>query len=122
MPVSVPAESSSAPPVSARRAPGRRGLQFLFVFVATVLVVNALVGERGFIETTRARKQNQTLMHGIVTLQQENTRLLEEIRRLREDPRAIEEIARRDLGLIREGELVFIIKDVPSPNLRKPAR
>ena len=121
MPVSGPAEASAAPVVSMPRAAGRRGLQFLFVFVAAVLVVNALVGERGFIETTRARKQNQTLMHAIVTLQHENTRLLEEIRRLREDPRAIEEIARRDLGLIRAGELVFIIKDVPSPDLRKPA-
>lgn len=121
MPVSVPAEPSPATPVSARRGHGRRGLQLLFVFVAAVLVVNALVGERGLIETAGARKQNQTLMRAIVTLQQENMRLLEDIRRLKEDPRAIEEIARRDLGLIRDGELVFIIKDVPSPDLRKPA-
>ena len=41
----------------------------------------------------------------------ENARLREEARRLREDPDAIEEIARRELGLIRRGEKVFIIKD-----------
>ena len=36
-------------------------------------------------------------------------------RRLREDPAAIEEIARRELGLIKPGERVFILKDVPLP-------
>ena len=40
-------------------------------------------------------------------------------RRLREDPPAIEEIARRELGLIRPGERVFIVKDVPPA---KPSR
>ena len=37
----------------------------------------------------------------------------EQVRRLTEDPSAIEEIARRELGLIRPGERVFIIKDLP---------
>jgi cell division protein FtsB len=32
-------------------------------------------------------------------------------RRLREDPSAIESVARRDLGLIKPGEKVFIVKD-----------
>jgi cell division protein FtsB len=34
---------------------------------------------------------------------------------LREDPNAIEELARRELGLIRPGETLFIIKDIPPP-------
>jgi cell division protein FtsB len=38
--------------------------------------------------------------------------LRELARRLKEDPLAIEEIARRNLGLIKPGEKVFIIKDV----------
>ena len=42
----------------------------------------------------------------------ENARLREQARELREDPAAIEEIARRELGLIRPGEKLFIIKDV----------
>lgn len=43
----------------------------------------------------------------------ENARLRDVVRRLREDPTAIEEIARRELGLIKPGERVFIVKDVP---------
>ena len=52
-------------------------------------------------------------------VQQWNTessaKLRETARRLREDPAAIEEIARRELGLIKRGERVFIVKDLPSP-------
>jgi hypothetical protein len=36
------------------------------------------------------------------------------MRRLREDPTFIEEIARRDFGLIRPGERVFILRSVPA--------
>ena len=47
-----------------------------------------------------------------------NVRLAGQARRLREDPTAIEEVARRELGLIRPGEKVFIIKDVPPPGAK----
>ena len=40
------------------------------------------------------------------------SQLREEARLLREDPATIEEIARRELGLIRPGEKLFILKDV----------
>ena len=43
----------------------------------------------------------------------ENARMREEARRLKEDPTAIEEIARRELGLIKPGEKVFIVRDIP---------
>jgi len=45
-------------------------------------------------------------------LKQENAGLREQIRRLREDPEAIEAIARQDLGLMRPGEILVIVKDV----------
>ena len=45
----------------------------------------------------------------------ENAHLADLARRLREDPDAIEEIARRELGLIKPGEKVFIVKDVAPP-------
>ena len=48
-------------------------------------------------------------------LRAENAALRSQARRLREDPTAIEEVARRDLGLIAPGEIVFIIKDAKAP-------
>jgi cell division protein FtsB len=85
------------------------------LFVAAVVIVDALVGDRGLLAMLRARHQYDQLASTIARQRAENARLREEARRLREDPGAIEEIARRDLGLIRPGEKVFIVKDVPAP-------
>jgi cell division protein FtsB len=60
----------------------------------------------------RARRQHDELAAVIAAQRTENARLREEVRRLTEDPAAIEEVARRELGLIRRGEKVFIIKDL----------
>jgi cell division protein FtsB len=105
-----------------RRAPAprpvgrtRRVVRILLLFVAAVVIVDALVGDRGLLAMLRARHQYDQLAATIARQRADNSRLREEVRRLREDPSAIEEIARRDLGLIRPGEKVFIVKDLPAP-------
>jgi cell division protein FtsB len=85
------------------------------LFVALLIVVDALVGDRGLLAMIDARRQHTELAATIARQRAENARLREEARRLREDPSAIEEIARRDLGLIRPGETVFIVKDLTPP-------
>ena len=90
----------------------RRIVQTLLLFVAAVIVVDALVGEQGLFAMLRARRQAEELAATIARQRAENARLREDVRRLREDPAAIEEVARRELGLIRPGEKVFIIKDL----------
>ena len=88
--------------------------QFLVLFVASVFVIDGLVGDRGLLAIKRAQREYDTAAATVARQRAENARLREEARRLREDPGAIEEIARRELGLIRPGEKVFIIKDVPA--------
>lgn len=61
----------------------------------------------------RARHEYDELAGTIARQRSENARLREEARRLKDDPSAIEEVARRELGLIKPGERVFIIKDIP---------
>jgi cell division protein FtsB len=93
-------------------APGardRRRLRLGLTFVAAVLALNATVGERGLVETLRARREGTALSASISTLRIENARLREQVRRLREDPSAIEALARRELGLMRRGEILFVI-------------
>ena len=68
----------------------------------------------------RARHEYDELAATIARERAENARLREEARRLREDPGAIEEIARRELGLIRPGEKLFILKDISPTNAPKP--
>jgi cell division protein FtsB len=87
-------------------------VRWLVLFVASLIVVDGLFGERGLLATLRARQEYEQLATALAQQRAENARLREEVRRLNEDPRAIEEVARRELGLIRPGEKVFIIKDV----------
>jgi cell division protein FtsB len=100
-------------PTSANRAPRTRKIvHLLLIFVASVIVVDALVGDRGLVAMLRARREYDELSASVAQQRAENARLRETARRLREDPSAVEEIARRELGLIKPGERVFIIKDV----------
>jgi cell division protein FtsB len=97
------------------KRPSRRGriVQILVVLVASIIIVDGLVGDRGLLAMLRARHEYDELAASISRQRAENARLRDQARRLREDPSAIEEIARRELGLIRPGERVFIVKDVP---------
>jgi cell division protein FtsB len=90
----------------------RRAVQYLLIFVGAVLMIDALVGEKGLLAMLKARQQYRVLEQSLADARSANARLREQARRLREDPDAIEAIARRELGLMKPGEKLFIIKDV----------
>jgi cell division protein FtsB len=98
-----------------RPGPTRRLVHILLLFIASVIVIDGLVGDRGLLAMRRARNDNDAMTAAIARQRAENARLREVVRRLRDDPSAIEEIARRELGLIKPGERLFIVKDVPPP-------
>jgi cell division protein FtsB len=83
--------------------------------VTIVLIVDALVGEKGFLDTLRARRQYRELAAALAQKRQENARLRDEVHRLRDDPSRIEAVAREDLGLMRDGEVLFIVRDEKTP-------
>jgi cell division protein FtsB len=93
-------------------SPGRRiGRWVLLAFIA-IIVLDSLVGDRGLMATLRARREYHELADTIARQRAENAQLADQARRLRDDPRTIEEVARRELGLIKPGEKVFIVKDI----------
>jgi len=103
------AHASTPPPPPRRRtaaAVGRR-IRLLLFFVSLVLIVNAVVGERGFVETRRARGEHEALATAVAALRAENAALRDQAERL---PATIEQVARARLGLIRPGELVVVVK------------
>src|SRR5262245_28763790 len=108
------ARRRTPPPTAAKRSPRTRKIvHLLLIFVASVIVVDALVGDRGLVAMLRARREYDELSASVAQQRAENARLRETARRLREDPSAVEEIARRELGLIKPGERLFIVKEVP---------
>jgi cell division protein FtsB len=89
----------------------RRALNYLLVFATVVLFADALAGERGLVATTRARRTSTDLSDNVERLRRENRELRDKAKRLREDPATIESLAREELGLIRPGEVLVVIKD-----------
>lgn len=74
-------------------------------------MVNALVGEKGYLATIQARQSQQRLEESLRALEAENARLKEQAERLKSDPRALEEAARENLGLVRPGETLVTVRD-----------
>ncbi len=111
-----PAARSGAQQVRPADTPppiGRRLAKLLLSLTAAVLLANAVAGERGLIQTARVQREYQHLADSVARLQHENRGLAQQADRLRHDLSAIEELARRELGLIRPGEQLFIITERP---------
>ena len=83
------------------------------VIALIALVVGSFFGDRGFIQLVAKREQAESLRREIEDLRAENGRLAAEIVALKTDPRAIERVAREQLGLARPGETVFLIREEP---------
>jgi cell division protein FtsB len=92
----------------------RRFLTYAILICSVVLMVNALVGENGYLAKLRAQGENNALYAELTRLQNENLLLAEEANRLKHDSNAIEEAARRDLSLMKPGEIMVVVRDAPS--------
>ena len=86
-------------------------MQYGLLFLGCLLFLDALVGEKGLVEIVKARQQYQALEQSLVRIKADNEQLQKDAKLLRTDPETIEDIARRELGLMRPGEKLFIVKD-----------
>ncbi len=107
-------EMSAAATLDRPTLPPRRRdnpwLRRALILVTCVLLADALFGDRGVAATVRARREYRQASEGLRQIRNDNAALRELQRRLREDPRTIEAVAREELGLIRPGEILVIIK------------
>ncbi len=97
------------PPIPRRRRGPSKVGRYVLALVTLILLANVLVGEAGFIALFRASAERARLEAEVDTLRRHNDAWREAVRLLREDPRAIEDIARRDLGMLTPGERLFVI-------------
>jgi cell division protein FtsL len=75
------------------------------------LTVGSVFGDRGILNLVDKRRQVDALRAELEELRAENARLSAEIGALRTSPRAIERLAREQLGLARPDETVFFIRE-----------
>ncbi len=95
------------------------------VLVAVIVVGAALVftvfGEVGIVSAWRVNRNEQRLEEENARLREDIGRLRAEVARLRTNPAYIEEIARKELGLIGKQENVIVLERKPDGAARDPA-
>ncbi len=78
------------------------------------LLWHGLYGPRGWLALRRMEREMQEKQRRVQELQQQNMQLGRRIQELKNDPAAIERLARQRMGLVRPGELVFKLPSTPS--------
>ena len=110
--MATPAGTDAAAP----KQRGRRLVQYGLLFLGCLLFLDALVGEKGLVENLKARQQFQAIERSLARLKSDNERLRKDVELLKSDPDTIEGVARKELGLMKPGEKLFIVKDAdPAP-------
>ncbi len=104
-----------------RRGWGRRLVPKLILLATFILIVDALVGDKGLLERIRENQRSRQVAESLEKMRHENALLRDQANRLREEePNAIESAARKQLGMIKPGEMLFIIKDTDQPQPAPP--
>jgi cell division protein FtsB len=99
---------------------------------ASVVVVSALlsalvfgiflVSDRGLLQVRRQRVQLARAQEEVEQLEADTKRLAAEVAALKNDPNALEKVAREELNLVRPGEVVLVLPDGWEKRVRPPAR
>ena len=77
--------------------------------LTVVFFISFFFSDRGLPELQHARKRTATLRAEIQRLEAENARLRAEIESVKKSTYAVERIAREDLGMSRNGEVVYML-------------
>ena len=79
------------------------------------LLVHDVFGPHGFIAMRRTQKEIEQIREQIGKVNDENKALADQVNSLKTDPKAIERIAREEMGLARPGEMIFKLPDTAKP-------
>ncbi len=77
------------------------------------VMATAVFGEKGILCAVKSSQQKEKLQAEVRALEEANLDLRKQIESLRSDPRYLESIARQELGMVRQDELVYQFR---SPN------
>jgi cell division protein FtsL len=89
-----------------------RRLPIVPVLLALLLLGFALFGDRGILRALQAGRQKAALQEEVRQLEAANAELRQEIESLRNDRRYLEAIARKELGMVKDDELVYQFRSV----------
>ena len=88
----------------------------LFTYIVIVSFVGAIAltwlsfGRHGLVELYTMQKEKERCLAVLKDLKEKNRLLADEIRRLKEDDKYFESVAREQLGMIKDNEIVYRFK------------
>ena len=92
--------------------------QSVFLSIAALALVSLLFfiifGEHGLIDLNSLKKERDQLAEKSEKLTRKNLSLSVEIDRLKHDPKYIENVARQELGMVGEDELILKPRGMPN--------
>ena len=99
----------------------KKRLFFFFLAILVILGFFTFFGDKGILHLLRLRKELVRIKETNVKTEAENEKLREEVKRLQYDKRYIEEIARKELGMVKEGEVIYQF-EVPTPEKKEASK
>lgn len=78
--------------------------------VAVLLFAWLTFGRHGLIDLHKMQEEKERYLSIIKDLKEKNMLIANEIRRLRGDPKYLESVARKELGLVKENEIIYRFK------------
>ena len=85
----------------------KKKILILVLFLFLVFGFFTFFGDKGIMHLLRLEKEWGRIKEANVKIEEENRKLREEVKRLQYEKRYIEEIARKELGMVREGEVIY---------------
>ena len=78
----------------------------LTLFVSGMLLF-AIFGSRGLVQIYKLKEERHLIQVKNVRLQEENRKLAEQVKKLKQGKEEVEKVAREELGLVKKGEIVY---------------
>ena len=85
----------------------KKRILLFILFLFLILGFLTFFGDKGILHLLRLQKEQVRIKEINIKMEEENRKLREEVRRLQHEKRYIEEIARKELGMVKEGEVIY---------------
>lgn len=97
------------------------GVWFLLILLGFGLIFLIFNGYHEIQKMKQLAQKRETLIHLNQDLNRRNEEMYREITRLQRDPGYLEEIARKEFGLVRPDEIIFFIDEGPKKEATRNA-
>jgi len=96
----------------------KKRILILVLFLFFIFGFFTFFGDKGIIHLFRLQKEWGRIKEANVRIEEENRKLREEVKRLHYEKRYIEEIARKELGMVKEGEVIYQFEPPNDKNIK----